>query len=111
MGSSAAVTSGIPTSSHTGTLRGATSTVAYISAHSASPWASSITTTSRFRNTSEPAVCMKYASVIAAIARFDAIDRSEKYGHRWRTEQSKPACRAQGARSTGVSVSPFRMQV
>jgi hypothetical protein len=80
--------------------------VAYISAHSASPWASSITTTSRRPNAAEPAVCMKYASVIAAIDRLAAIARSEKYGQRCWTEQSKLVSRTQGARSTGVSVSP-----
>ncbi len=53
---------------------------------------------------------MKYASVIAAIFRFEAMARSEKYGQRCLTVQSNPFCRAHGARSTGVSVSPFRMQ-
>jgi hypothetical protein len=52
---------------------------------------------------------MKYASVIAAIGPFEALARSAKYGHRCRTGQSKPRSRAQGARSTGVEVSPGRI--
>jgi len=54
---------------------------------------------------------MKYASVMPAIGLLAAIARSEKYGQRCSIAQSNPCSRAQGARSTGVLVSPGRRQV